>query len=247
MSTSERDPWPIAGAERLTYATTARGRVTAALRERVLTGVLRNGDRVQLDALADQFGTSRTPVREACMDLARDGLLEIAPRSGITVRGLTPDAIVENFAIMGVLSATAAEWAAERITPDELDRVRALAVEVAVAVRQGKDVGTVNWMFHLEVNRACKSPRLLSLLRDAGHMIPKSFFDLFPEHAASSLEEHDLLVKALTERDARGAADVTRLHLRGAAELVSERAGEVLRDAAAAPRHAVFAEAAGNE
>lgn len=227
MESKGQHPWPLAGAEPPVGATTARGRVSATLRERLLTGELPDGERLNLDDLAAEFGTSRTPVREACMDLAHDGLVTIAPRSGITARGPSPDAVVENFVIMGILSAAAAEWAAERITPAELERVRQLGIEVAISVRRGKDVGTVNWMFHREVNRACKSPRLLAMLGAAGRLIPQSFFDLFPDHIASSLEEHDMLITALEQGDGRAAAEVTRLHLREAAELVSHRAADL--------------------
>jgi DNA-binding GntR family transcriptional regulator len=227
MTSDGRDPWPFAGAELPRRTITARERVAAALRERILAGALQDGYALNLDMLAQGFGTSRTPVREACMDLAKDGLVEIAPRSGITVRGLTPETVVENFAIMAVLSAAAAEWAAERITPAELDRARELAVEVAIAVRNGKDVDTPNWMFHREVNRACKSPRLLAMLGGAGRLIPQSFFNLFPEHAESSLDEHEALLEAVARRDGRQAAEVTRLHLREAAELVSKQAAEL--------------------
>jgi DNA-binding GntR family transcriptional regulator len=166
-------------------------------------------------------------VREACLELAHDGLVQMAPRSGVVVIGLTPAAILENFQVMAVLVGVAAEWAAHRITPQELRRVRELKVEVAVAVRSGDDSSTENWLFHREVNKACKSPRLLAMLGMAGRMIPPGFLNSFPEYVPCSLEEHEALVRALDAHDGTAARTIAENHLHGAAELLSARVAEM--------------------
>lgn len=225
---SMHEPWPVAGTpEPAAGGGTIRERMSRVLRDRILTGVLMPGSRIDLDAVADEFQTSRTPVREACLELTHDGLVRMAPRSGVVVIGLPPDAILENFAVMAALSGVAAEWAAQRITPEELQRVRALKVEVAVAVRSGDESATANWLFHREVNKACKSPRLLAMLGMAGRMIPPGFLTVFPEHAPCSLEEHDALVRALARHDGPAARRITEQHLQGAAELLSAKVSEV--------------------
>jgi DNA-binding GntR family transcriptional regulator len=215
--------WAAAGAEIPNRPMTARERVESVLRERILRGDWTSGTRLDMDALAAEFGTSRTPVREACIDLAHDELVEITPRVGITVRPLSAETVFDNFEIMRELSAIAAGWAAERITPAELDRIRQLQDEVVAAVRSGRGPGPASWLFHREVNRACKSPRLLKLLGASGRLIPRTLLDFFPEHQASSIDEHDTLVDALAARDRAAAAEVTRQHLDEVAELVRER------------------------
>jgi DNA-binding GntR family transcriptional regulator len=112
---------------------TVRARAAEELRNRILTGALAPGTRLDLDALTTEFGASRTPIREALLELSYEGLVEVAPRSGITVIGLTPRDVLDNFAILGTLAGKAAEWAAARITGDELDHIRALADEVTAA------------------------------------------------------------------------------------------------------------------
>src|SRR5215210_3718908 len=106
---------------------TVRGRAAEELRNRILTGALAPGTRLDLDALTVEFGASRTPIREALLELSYEGLVDVAPRSGITVIGLTPRDVLDNFAILGTLAGKAAEWAAVRITDEELHDLRHLA------------------------------------------------------------------------------------------------------------------------
>src|ERR1700677_905622 len=96
---------------------TVRERAARVLRDRILTGALRAGSRVENDAITEEFATSRTPVREALLELSFEGLVEVAPRSGITVIGISPDDVLDSFTILGVLTGQAAAWAAERIAP----------------------------------------------------------------------------------------------------------------------------------
>src|SRR5919206_658155 len=116
---------------------TVRARAAEELRNRILTGALAPGTRLDLDALTVEFGASRTPIREALLELSYEGLVEVAPRSGITVLGLSPRDVLDNFAILGTLAGKAAEWAAARITDEELDGIRHLAGAVEAASAEG--------------------------------------------------------------------------------------------------------------
>jgi DNA-binding GntR family transcriptional regulator len=215
--------WLVAGApapDAPAGAGTIRERVCRILRERVLTGELTPGSRIDLDATAAEFGTSRTPVREACLELMHEGMVRVIARSGVVVLGVTPEGIQENFELMASLSGVAAEWAAARIDAGELRRIRQLNVEMSVSASLGEDITTANWLFHREVNRGCKSPRLLALLGAAGRMIPRSFLYVFPEHIECSLEEHRELIRALARRDGLTARRVAEQHLHAAASVL---------------------------
>ncbi|MCP3811488.1 GntR family transcriptional regulator, partial [Mycobacteriaceae bacterium Msp059] len=67
---------------------TVRERAARELRDRIITGTLAPGTRIDLDAITEEFATSRTPVREALLELSFEGLVRVAPRSGITVIGV---------------------------------------------------------------------------------------------------------------------------------------------------------------
>ena len=99
---------------------TVRERAARELRDRILTGALPAGSRIDLDAITAEFATSRTPVREALLELSFEGLVHIAPRSGITVIGIETADVLDSFTILGVLTGQAAAWATERITAEEL-------------------------------------------------------------------------------------------------------------------------------
>ncbi|MEU4657409.1 GntR family transcriptional regulator [Streptomyces sp. NPDC023723] len=205
---------------------TERERILDTLRDRVLSGVLAVGTRVRLDSLAAEFGTSRTPVREACLVLSREGLMRVAQRSGISVVGPTPEEILENFALMAALSGLAAQWAARDITEPERLRIRELNREIKAAAGSGSDIATLNWAFHREVNRACRAPRLQTMLGDIGRMIPRRFFELFPEHVPCSLGEHDELVAALDRGDGTAARRVAEGHFESAAQVLRRHFGD---------------------
>lgn len=224
MTAPERGPWPVGEVDdRAGGKRTERERLADVLRERILAGELARDSRIDLDATAAEFGTSRTPVREACLVLAQEGLVRVAQRSGIIVIGVSAESTLENFTLMAALSGVAAQWAAQKITPRQLLRVRELHREIRIAAQAGEDVATLNWLFHREINRACGSTRLQGMLGDAGRMVPRRFFELFPEQVPCSVEDHELLVSALAKGDSVAARTVTEEHFRAAAELLSAR------------------------
>ena len=137
-----------------------RSRAARELRDRVLTGRLRPGDRLDLDQITEEFGISRTPVREALLELSYEGLVAVTPRSGITVIGISPDDAVDNFAVLATLAGKAAEWATSRINARQLADLHRLADAV-----EEPDVVSANRRFHRAVNLAAGSPRLLTYLR----------------------------------------------------------------------------------
>src|SRR6201987_3010048 len=112
-------------------AGTVRERAARELRDRILTGALPAGTRLDLDAITTEFATSRTPVREALLELSYDGLVKVAPRSGITVIGISPEDLLDSFTILGVLTGQAAAWAAQPVTREGVQRVRDLATDIA--------------------------------------------------------------------------------------------------------------------
>ena len=153
-----------------------RARAASELRDRILTGRLPPGSRLDLDEITREFGTSRTPVREALLELSYEGLVAVTPRSGITVLGITPEDAVDNFAVLATLAGKAAEWATARITRSELDELHALAR----AVVDADDVVAANWSFHRALNLASGSPRLLTYLRQAVRVVPDQLLRALP-------------------------------------------------------------------
>ena len=188
---------------------TVRARAAEELRNRILTGGIAPGTRLDLDALTVEFGASRTPIREALLELSYEGLVDVAPRSGVTVIGLSPRDVLDNFAILGTLAGKAAEWAAARITDDELDHIR----QLSLAVHHGDDLVAANWQFHRAVHRASGSPRIVTLIRQTVGVVPTNFFDVFPDQEQHSTADHDEIVAALARRDGAAARTAAERHV----------------------------------
>jgi DNA-binding GntR family transcriptional regulator len=211
----------MASREVLDVAGTVRERAARVLRDRILTGALPAGARLDLDAITKEFATSRTPVREALLELSYDGLVRIAPRSGITVIGMSPQDVLDSFTILGVLTGQAAAWAAERVTDEGIAQLRELATEFEMS--DGEAVVDANWRFHREIHRASHSRRLMAQIRQAVRVVPSNFFGMFPEHEHNALDEHRALVAALSDRDVDKARDIAERHVLDAGRSLAER------------------------
>ncbi|MET8983452.1 GntR family transcriptional regulator [Streptomyces sp. NPDC004539] len=197
---------------------TVRQRAERELRDRILTGALPAGARLDLDGICEEFGISRTPVREALLELSFQGLVEIAPRSGVKVIGATPGETLDNFAILATLSGKAAEWSARRITPDALEELAKITGTLAVTP-PGSELIDANWRFHHIVNTSAGVPHLLPLLRQALRLVPSNFLAVIPVH---NQREHDELLDCLRQRDAARARTVAEQHVLAAGEALTD-------------------------
>lgn len=193
---------------------TIRQRTVRALRDRILTGTLVPGTRLDLDTICAEFGVSRTPLREALVVLSFEGLVEIAPRSRVTVIGVSPDRTMDNFAILAALSGKAAEWAAGRITPDTLGQLSECAALLG-STDDADELIRANWQFHRLINEAADSRQLLVLIRQAVRLIPSNFLAVVPVRDRS---DHEELLKELERGRAQQARRVAEKHVLSAGE-----------------------------
>lgn len=206
------------------FAATLRTRIAQEMRERILTGQLAAGSTLGLDELADYYGASRTPVREALIELEHDGLVQITPRAGVTVVGAGPRELLDNFSLFATLSGVAAQWAAERMSAVQLDHIRACNRDVeAAAGGHHHEMVRANWRFHRAVNQASQSTRLCSLLRRACRVVPVRFFELVPHQTEITLDEHAALLAAFAAREGATARRLAEAHIAGAGEMLAAR------------------------
>jgi DNA-binding GntR family transcriptional regulator len=209
-------------------STTSAFRVQDALREAILTGSLPPGSRLRTEPLAERLRTSRTPVREALMLLAREGLVDIEPRRGAVVRPFDASDLLDLYDVRGLIEPHAARRAATRIGPGELERLRALC-DLADA-RGADDEAAVedqvafNEEFHRIIVAAAQSPRLEAATRAVAG-IPRAFRAAFWHDDAQreqSLFCHRQIVRALENGQPRLAEAAMRMHITGAVEFLTE-------------------------
>jgi len=195
----------------------ARKKVHTAIRNHILDGTFPPGERLIESRIAEQIGTSRTPVREALHLLEKEGLLESIPRAGYRVRSLRWEEVEEIYEIRVVNETLAARLAMKRISPKEL---LALENNLKVAeheVTHGNPKAFVHRdaEFHEILARASGSERLFELcelLRK--HMLRYRIQGLYlPESGLRAIEGHRRILECLRACDEQGLEQAIREHL----------------------------------
>ncbi|MET0928088.1 MAG: GntR family transcriptional regulator [Aeromicrobium sp.] len=202
-------------------------RVADLLRRDILDGDVAPGSRLRADAVAERFGVSRTPAREAFLLLAQEGLLEILPRRGAVVRPFDERDLYELYEVRALLEPLAARRATARITEADIDRLEELCV-IQEAMGSTPDEVTrhleLNHEFHEIIVLAADSNRLSAALAQVEGM-PIGFRTRFWRDdalRADSLMCHRALVSAMRARDGDYAETSMRLHHLAAMVLVRE-------------------------
>ncbi len=146
---------------------TAQEAVLAELRRTIVTGELKPGEQILQDALAERFGVSRVPLREALKILEGEGQVTYQPHRGYFVTELDVDDLREVYRIRDLLESEAARIAVPLLTDTDLDRLEAAADDVDRADQSGDLVAmtAANRVFHFTLLEAAKMPRLVRLSR----------------------------------------------------------------------------------
>ncbi|MDQ7850044.1 MAG: GntR family transcriptional regulator [Armatimonadota bacterium] len=186
------------------------------LREAIVRSILPEGYRLQDRTLAATLGVSRTPVRQAMQRLEAEGFLEGVPRLGAVVASITPQDVEDIYAIRIAQEGVAAQLAAQRASPGELELLQHLNDQIAEATRQGdhQHLSHLNQEFHEAIYRAARNTRLGDLLKRLQYSIQRFEYSTLssPERAQQALQEHRDLLAAIVARDAEGAEAAARRH-----------------------------------
>ncbi|HYZ64807.1 MAG TPA: GntR family transcriptional regulator [Acetobacteraceae bacterium] len=204
--------------------------IRVRLADEITSGHLAPGAEIDEQAVAERFGVSRTPVREALRDLAALGLVEIEPRRGVRVAAITADRLGEMFEVMAETEALCARLATYRMTPAERLALRALHRQSFEAVERGDVDGydAFNRDFHSTLYRGTHNVFL------ADHAIALRL-RLAPFRRAQfrgkrrlieSYEEHDALVRQVLRGDGEEVARLMRAHMLTASATLAGYLGE---------------------
>jgi DNA-binding GntR family transcriptional regulator len=197
-----------------------REQVLAELRRRIVDGEYHEGERLTETRLAEDFGVSRNPVREALRVVEAEGFVHILPRRGAVVATLDETAVRDLFAVRQQLETLAAGLAAERATPAGIATLRGL-VEDANAAAKAEDfdrVAELNSAFHRAVIEVSGNRWLHSISAAMYHHVHWVFRVGAAQRAPHSTEEHLRLVEAIEAGDAAAASTAARLHVEAAAK-----------------------------
>lgn len=192
-------------------------RIRLALLQSIEGGDLLPGDAVDERALADRFGVSRTPVREALLTLAAQHLVRIVPRSGIHVHAPAASELVSMLEALSELEAVVARLCAFRMTPEQRDRMQRLTDATRKAAAAGDRHGyeTENRHFHDALYEGCGNPVIVEQVRQLRLRLAafrRKVRDQ-PGRLQSAAMEHDAVVTAIVGNDAERAVQAMREHI----------------------------------
>lgn len=194
--------------------------VSETLRDAIVAGTLKPGERLMEIQLAEELGVSRTPVREAIRKLELEGFVIMIPRRGTYVADLSIKDFNEVFEIRTALDVLAAGLAAERITDHELEDLQRILVAIGEHIDQGQFEGIVDLdvEFHDLLYRACRNDRLVGIISNLREQFMRfrSISMAYPGRLRKTLEEHSRLVEAIAQRNVELAQQRAREHLENA-------------------------------
>ena len=198
------------------------------IEEQIATGEFAPGSAIDEASLVAQFGVSRTPVREALIQLAAEGLIEIRPRRGAVVTSIGPARLIEMFEVMAELEGMCGRLAARRMTDAERNELAAAheACEAARAQQDSDAYFYCNERFHAAIYAGSHN----SFLRDQAVQLhrrlrPYRRLQLrVRDRMSMSFKEHSSIVAAITAGDGDAAALALREHV----VVQGERFGDLL-------------------
>jgi DNA-binding GntR family transcriptional regulator len=200
--------------------------VFESLREAIISGVLKPGERLMEIQLAEEMGVSRTPIREAIRKLELEGFVVMIPRKGAYVAGISLKDIADVFEIRAALEALAASLAAERITEEELEQMERLLVRKA-ELTEANDLDSiveVDTDFHAILFKASRNEKLGQILNNLREQIQRfrAVSLAMPGRMKEALEEHRKIVEALSERNVALVASLAAEHIENAENVMLE-------------------------
>jgi DNA-binding GntR family transcriptional regulator len=192
-------------------------RAYAEIKRRILDNEMQAGAQFLELELAALLDMSRTPVREAMVRLAEEGMVEIRPRHGMRILPVSAADMREIYQILITLEATAAELAAEKgLTPNQLAKLTAAVADMDRAMDEDnlRDWAAADERFHLLLVEYCGNARLRGLVGtfwDQSHRARMATLTLRPKPVDSN-KDHAAVIEAIARRDPEAARRIHREH-----------------------------------
>lgn len=196
------------------------------LREAIIGGNLRPGERLMEMQLAEEMGVSRTPVREAIRKLELEGLVIMVPRRGAYVSDLSIKDVAETYEIRAALEALAAGLAADRITADESEELERILVLIGQCIASNDLERSIELdeQFHNVLYRASKNDRLVQIINNLREQIQRFRATSLgtPGRLEAVFTEHTKIAEAISDRDAARAEHLAMEHIENAENALLE-------------------------
>ena len=194
------------------------------LRQAILTGELKPGERLMEIHLANKLGVSRTPIREAIRKLELEGLVTMIPRRGAEVAQITEKSMNDVLEVRRAMDALCTELACERISEEEIEALKAASENFAEAAKT-KDIRKVaqaDVEFHDIILKATGNVRLVQLVNNLAEQMYRYRFEYLKDVSrySSLTEEHRVIFESIKNRDKEAAIGAAELHIDNQAKAI---------------------------
>lgn len=191
--------------------------VFKTLRKAILLGELEPGERLREVELASRMGVSRTPIREAIRMLELEGLVTMIPRCGALVSQITMQGLKDVLEVRTALEELAIRLACDRITEEQLDRLREAMREFEKSTGSKKEVriAEADVRFHDIIIEASKNEKLMQMISNLSEQFYRYRYEYVKDakrHGAL-IEEHRNMFECIQRNDKDRAAEIMRLHI----------------------------------
>ena len=192
---------------------TLREKIVETVRSAIVNGQIPAGTRVAEPELADRFGISRTPIREAFRQLESEGFITVVPRKGAVVASISEKDISDFYDLKMVLEGYAARLAAKTLTEKDLARMETLnrQIEAAAAKKDLRKVMLLHNDFHDVFLVACGNERLHSIVQNLVMQFQRFRLILaMPGKIEGSIRQHRDIIEAFRKGDPDLAEELVR-------------------------------------
>ena len=187
------------------------------LRQAILTGELKPGERLMEIHLANRLGVSRTPIREAIRKLELEGLVTMIPRRGAEVAQITEKSMKDVLEVRRTLDALSAELACERISPEEEEALKQACrnFEDAVKTKDTKAIAKADVALHDIIAAATGNQRLIQLINNLAEQMYRYRFEYIKDATQHEriIQEHRIIYESIVKKDKEAAAEMAKTHI----------------------------------
>lgn len=187
------------------------------LRQAILTGDLKPGERLMEIHLANRLGVSRTPIREAIRKLELEGLVTMIPRRGAEVAQITEKSMNDVLEVRRFMDALCVELACERISETETEALKSAcdSFEQAVKTKDVKKIAQADVALHDIIVQATGNRRLVQLINNLSEQMYRYRFEYIKDSSQHGrlIEEHRIIYEAIVKKDKKTASEAAKLHI----------------------------------
>lgn len=191
--------------------------VFKTLRQGILTGELKPGERLMEIHLANKLGVSRTPIREAIRKLELEGLVTMIPRRGAEVAQITEKSMKDVLEVRKVLDDLSVELACERITEEEKELLKNVCVDFEEAVKTGDfaKIAKTDVAFHDIIVTATRNIRLSQMVNNLAEQMYRYRFEYIKDSTqhARLVQEHEEICQGIIAGDKKRALEAIEKHI----------------------------------